>query len=214
MRIVKGIFKWLFLGILIFIIGFLIVRIMLQNYYPSEMKKLSVTPAAAAAYNADPEGFNVLTIEPDSAYDSSGILFVRSVMYIESAGELQLSVRFNDSVLKAIAAEYSLDEAPDGRSPYLTFVLRDADGNRCDGTIVAERDILFYNYRRLSFALPDGLDTSSGSDAVLYLDFYYSGTEEGSEKPLVTLTVFDSGAKTRMYSLPSSVKSALSKYGN
>ncbi len=148
------------------VIGTLAFRLFTFNYYPDSMKRLYFNEALTEHYLA--EGGNIgaksqkLRFEYDD--EAEGYFFCSNVAVIPEAGQLQLSLRYNDALRDDIAKEYSLSELPEDLSELFVFKLRrSGEGKEGEAgvplaatvTPVIRESFLMYRYVKLVI---DGID--------------------------------------------------------
>jgi len=158
------------IGIICFaVIGTLGFRMFTFNYYPDSMKKLYFTDSLTEFYNAKGGDIGAKTQELRAAYDDpeAGNFFCGNLIVIPELGQLQVSLRYNVSLMRALDEDETLElDSPSPDDPTLfTFRLyKSGDSkNEADhlvGTLVAcEQDsFLMYRYYKLVF---DGIDFGS-----------------------------------------------------
>ena len=143
------------------------------------------TGGAMAVYQIDPKS------EIGKATTKKGNEFafsISSVYLTPVIDQLQFTMRYNDSLLGHLQAEYDLDTKPEGEA--FVFVLADNLGN-----VYTEYQYLtdtrnVNNYRRLVF---EGLSFEEGITEY-FVSVYYVGHVEIA-KPLLTLSVWQAGAE-------------------
>ena len=179
---------------------FLAARIHINNTVPRGARQLLWDQSAYDAYLADPEHF-VLTDHPLGSYiDPDGKNVIRNTMtadayfsfsnvcYAPQIGQIQLTLRYNESTVGNLMQDYELSELPDGE--LFVFVLEDAQGNRYSDYSFTSYGQKFlgrsrYQYRRLLFRGVN-MDTDT-----LTLKIYYIGQPDG--KSVDEMIVYDRG---------------------
>ncbi len=150
MKTASRIAKW----IVVFIIFFLNALIIFRCCFAAErftLSRITPTEALTAAYRADPS-LTMWTHDPIREISEDGDMTVYAIVYIPSIRELQLTVRYNDSVT-------SYNSLPE--DTVFTFALRDSDSGGVTPASVADAEKkLMYNYRRLVFDGVDFTDTN------------------------------------------------------
>lgn len=108
------------------VIGTLAFRIISFNYYPDSMKKLYFDDTLTDYYRERGGELDALTQKLRFEYDdeAEGYFFCSNVIVIREAGQLQLSLRYNVSLLDTIKEKYSLTEISDDLRESITFKLR------------------------------------------------------------------------------------------
>ena len=101
MKRIGRILKYTVLALIFSIIAFLLVRILIAEYYPREMKSLAPTDNLKAAYALDPD----LEIRRQTlaiSYDNPdfALFMANHQYYCPAAGELQIALRYPLSLMK------------------------------------------------------------------------------------------------------------------
>lgn len=170
-RIAGRIIKYLFIGLLLFIYLISIWRICSAKD-PKSVTEFRWNTASYNAMTASPETFGILTSECPDYIDDDGLFAVSGVMRLgedvmgKGLGQLQVTVRYNDSTVKRVIEKYGLESPPAGE-PFI-YILEDSDGNRYRAYQYADSSRLMYNYRRLIF---DGIDFSGREYFTLFMYF-------------------------------------------
>lgn len=172
MKIAGKIFKFFVFGLIIFLFGFMSLRV-LTSGDTKIAESFFWTDNAKNSYGASPDGFRVYSADLTKDYTDDGMFRVSNIRYAESetgpVSQLQFTVRWNDSTVKYLQQDFGLAEPPAGE-PFV-FTLADDLGN-----VYAVQDMTadskpLYNYRRLAFDVPD-----FGAAETYYVNIYYSGT--------------------------------------
>ena len=162
MKTASRIAKW----IVVFIIFFLNALIIFRCCFAAERSTLSrITPTEAltAAYRADPS-LTMWTHKPVRELSEDGYMTLYAIVYIPSIRQLQLTVRYNDSVC-------SYNSLPE--DTVFTFALRDSEGSAdVPAAVAGAEKKLMYNYRRIIF---DGVDVTDTNILTLVM---LAGDEE------------------------------------
>ncbi len=176
--------KILIFTLIFLIIGFLIFRIALFNYYPKSMSRLYFNDTLTDFYNEKDGEIGAVTQALRFNYDDSedGNFFADHLIVIREAGQLQISVRYNKALIDSIEEEYGI--TVDDPSTLFSFTLaRDPrndpetdgkEGEQNGGekaevisepvgvlTVNETDSLLFYTYHKLVF---DGIDFGSESE--------------------------------------------------
>ena len=95
---VTTVLKFVLAAVCFLVIGFLAFRIIIFNYYPTEIKNLYFNDTLTAYYNSTGGDMEVLTQELRAPYDDEddGNFFCDNLFVITGAGQLQVSLRYND----------------------------------------------------------------------------------------------------------------------
>lgn len=185
---VGKILRWLGIALILLVYGLLMFRIFIKND-PKSAKQFLWTPDTVAAYEQNPSSFEVLTQKIQSfsyalgekdergheKYESrtynditsGGSFKISNLVYVKSAGELQITVRFNRSAVEKVQALYNLPEKPAGEIFF--FALDDGSDYYTDYSYVATKRFT-YEYRRLVFSNVDLEDTETLNLNIYYID--------------------------------------------
>ncbi len=151
----KKIIKYTFIALILVFVVFLSLRIFMTSDR-STLTDIYPTDAAKASYEKNGDSAFVTFKLP---YDMSedGYFTAYSPAYCKDGQELQITVRYNDS----ISENYLVGSDPDK----YYFELRDSDGNTvAKASIVDEKERYFYNHFRLAFS-----DIEINENTELYL---------------------------------------------
>ncbi len=169
------------------VIGFLLFRIFLFNYYPASMTKLYFNDALTEYYNSTGGKIGAKTQELRSPYDDSedGNFFCDNLIVIEGAEQIQLSLRFNTAIYETFRQKYGGDISSVGADAFRFSLWRDPIEEKGDPIKIAEvsevidDSLLMYRYYKLVF---DGVDLGldEGEDKVewIRLEIELLGAEE------------------------------------
>lgn len=163
MKILSRIIKITCLVILFAVIGVLIARIAMADYFPSAMKEVSMTEGLFAAC-ADDGQVEVRTQDLRASYDNPNFaLFMADHLYYSpEAGELQITLRYNNNTLKELQHDFNLEETPVAAQELFTYTLvsnsgkEDLSGEAIPGasytvTHIATDSKFMYQYLKLTF---------------------------------------------------------------
>ena len=157
-------------------------RFWLGSYYPSSMRSLIPTPALTAAYKDGTLAVKRQEIRIDYEDPRDGLFFAGEMLVAPDTGSLQVTVRYNQSTLAALAAEYGEAFDPEAEVPF-TYRIFCSRGAAADGVTPVgeehtplesrEAEFAVYRYERLAF---EGLEL----DGVYWirLDIYRAGADE------------------------------------
>ena len=158
------------------VIGFLLFRIVLFNYYPKSMRTLYFDGVLTEHYSNVGEDIDVLTQELRFPYDDpdDGNFFCDNLFVIAEVDQVQITLRFNTAIIESFKAEYGVDISEfDSESVRITLA-RDPVEEKGNPITVAEvsetvgESLLMYRYYKLVFNGVDlGLD--EGEDKVEWL---------------------------------------------
>ncbi len=176
-----------FLGIFCLLV---LIRIAMNSYYPKDMKRLNFTDELAAYYQENTERFQAYTQKIRAPYDdpNEGNFFAKHVIVVPDGEHLQVSVRYNDSTLKELCAEYGDRILNQDGSLKLTYRLCVSYGEKetvtydMSDSFISER--FMYHYTKVMF---DGVPFA---DAVwMRVDIYLIDGE--TERPLGSIPVYE-----------------------
>ena len=150
MKTAGRIAKWTVIFILYFLIAIVIFRCCIAADR-STLSDVTPTEALRAAYRAD-SALEMQTHEIVAEIASDGYMACYALVYIPSIHELQISVRYNNSV-------YTYNDLPAGLE--FTYTLTDSESGETRAALVVDRaEKLMYNYRRLIFESVTITDTN------------------------------------------------------
>ncbi len=166
MKIVGRILKILCLVLVFGIIGFMLLRICMAEYYPGAMKDLYKSETLAQA--AGDGTVDIHRQDLRASYDNPNFaLFMADYQYYSpEAGELQITLRYNNNTLNELASDYGLEKTPAPSLDLFEITLvansgeEDENGEAIPGAsypvAYVETDSAFlYQYYKLTFT---GLD--------------------------------------------------------
>ncbi len=188
MKIVGRILKYAVLTLIFGVIAFLLVRILIAEYYPREMKDLSPTDNLKAAYAADPS-IEIRRQELAISYDNPefALFMANHQYYCPAAGELQIAVRYNRSTLGEVMKDFDLDEEPLPSPDLFDFTLFDDNGNRYPLSFMSTDAKFMYEYYKLAFS---GVDFGEATNWIR-LDIYYKDAVDYGEEPYACILLYN-----------------------
>ena len=114
---VATILKAIIIAVCCLVVGLILFRVILFNYYPSEMKNVYFDDKLTEYYNLQDGEIFAKTQTLRAPYDDPDFasFFADNLIVIEDVGQLQLSIRYNSSVFDTIEEKYGvrLDEGSD-----------------------------------------------------------------------------------------------------
>ena len=235
-RLAGSFVKFLFVLLIIFINALLIWRLFSINA-PKSMDSLSVNERLVEAYARDGELRGMFTQEQrssTSAEENYGYFFVTKTVFIPSANQIQIVVRYNNSTLRYTQEDFGLEAAPsrDGDIYDVSLlVVSDltpdndednlviADGStataRIHPTYVERAQTKLYNYRLFVFDLGE-VDLAEllnkGELLSVFADIYYNGAIDYESTPYGTLCLYDYITETEPLKLTSAEKKAIESF--
>lgn len=158
-------------------------RIRISQKYPESTVQMIFTPALTEHYREDPENFKAETQNIRFPYDSAddGNFFANALIVVRDAGNLQVTVRYNESTLPKVAEFYKLKEVPEAEVGLFRYTLtasynEDAEGEdykTYSSSFQGEASAYMYHYAKLAF---DGVDFEGA--AWMRVDIYYADEAE------------------------------------
>ncbi len=208
------IFKAIIFTLCFAVVGFFIFRLFIFNYYPDELTQIYFTDELKAHYNKTNGNIGALTQElldsRNFGYDDSkeGNFFAKSFIYIPATEELQITLRYNTSLMDKLRDDYGVNADPDSHDARELFDFRlvgvrasdeigedtpaEDVGSVFDSelTAAASDEMLMYRYVKLSF---DGvkLDHTDKDNKVnwLRLEIRVRGSE--NDEPFMILIYYN-----------------------
>ena len=170
-------------------------RIYIAEHYPKDTVRMVFTPALTEYYHENEGAITAETQNIRFPYDSAddGNFFASGLIVVKDAGNLQVTVRYNESSLSKVAAFYKLAQTPTPEDGLFRYTLtasyktenKDGDYRTYTSSYLSEDAAYMYRYGKLVF---DGVEFE---DAVwMRIDIYY-GEEE---KPFGHICVYESEA--------------------
>ncbi len=176
---IKAVVAVIVIGTFVLIFG----RIFLMNL-PKAFKGITLTEAIQTTL--DNETFDAISHDPAAGYDEEGWYNVSNVAMSESAGEVQLTVRYNSrSTVNVLMEKYELTERPDGE--LFVYILADDNGNVYTDYTFAAASRPLYEFRRVIFTGVDLTDVDK-----LYLRVYYINDVSGEGLMNASFAIYDS----------------------
>ena len=160
-----------------------IFRIRISQHYPEDTVRMVFTPALTEHYRKDPAGFRAETQHIRFPYDSAedGNFFADALIVVREAGNLQVTLRYNESTLPKVAAHYKLPATPAAKDGLFRYTLTASynedesgeDYRTYESAYLAEDSAYMYRYAKLAF---DGVDFEGA--AWMRVDIYYGDEEQ------------------------------------
>ena len=190
--LIKAVVALIIIGTFAMIFG----RIQLMKL-PKSFKGITLTDAIQTSI--DSENFDAVSHEPYTNYDEEGWYNVSNVAMSESAGEVQLTVRYNSrSTINTLMQKYELTERPAGE--VFIYILADNKGNTYTNYTFAASSRPLYEFRRVIFTGVDLTDIDK-----LYLRVYYIGDVSGEGLMNASFEIYNSEYPSDAFS-PKEVK--------
>ncbi len=163
------------------LIAFMVLRLAASKP-PKSMKEMIWTESTVAAYTQFGKDFKVEHILCSDSFSQDNMFSVDQITYCESAKQLQVTLRYNDRSMSYLLKDYP--DADKAEETY-RFLLRDDKDVRYTEYLYSSDKKSGYTYRHLIF---DGVTLTDVS--AMYLDVYYSGDFDPTEKARHTMYVF------------------------
>ena len=188
MKIVGRVLKYTVLALIFGIIAFLLVRILMAEYYPKEMKGLYATDNLKSAYAADPD-IEIRRQKLAISYDNPDFaLFMANHQYYSpAAGELQIALRYNQSTLAEVQKDFGLATEPAPSRDLFDFTLFDDNGNRYSLDLMLTDSKFMYEYYKLAFS---GVDFGEATNWIR-LDIYYKDAVDYEAEPYACILLYN-----------------------
>ncbi len=172
------------------LIAFIVFRLVISKP-PKSMKEMIWTEATLSAYEQAGNDFKVEHILCSDSFSEDGMFSVSQITYCKAASQLQVTLRYNDRSMAYLTKDY-----PDAESAAETyrFLLRNDKNVRYTSYLYSSDAKNGYTYRHLIF---DGVSLTDVS--AMYLDVYYSGDYQPTEKARHTLYVYRYDFSTEEY---------------
>lgn len=157
LRTLKKLFRWLIVGLIIFIYVFFAYRI-IESKMVFRHTDMIWTGKAYDSYVALGKDFRIYTYDAESEFgidysknggSYDGRFSVYGMRYIPSVNELQFTIRYNSSTLDALCEEYSLESVEE--MPFI-FVLRDDSGKLYEKASYKYERVGRYTYVNIAFS--------------------------------------------------------------
>ena len=189
------ILKILIAVVCIAVVGMLGFRVFLFNAYPDKIENIYFNQKLTDYYNETGGNIGATTQSLSTPYDDNnkGRFFCDNLILIKGIGQLQVSLRYNDSLAKTLKEEFSEDIDVKADYVFSFRLVRNpvSDEEGTDGVVIGSLSdsftdsMLMYNYYKLVF---DGIDFADGTDAEIKwirLEVLVNGVE--MEKPYMIL---------------------------
>ncbi len=197
---VGRILKFLIIAVCLSVVGLLVFRLCIFNSYPDSMEEIYFNDKLIAYYNETDGNIGAKTQSLRAEYDDpdEGNFFCDNLIVIPGINQLQISVRYNTSLMRSIKDKYGVEIDPDDEDIF-TFKLSVLPLSKNDGTayptatttvnpVVDREKMMMYRYYKLVF---DDVDfTLPDEDEIwIRLEIFINGVE--MEKPYMVLVYED-----------------------
>lgn len=189
MSLILAIATILVIALVVVVIG---IRLFTFNHYPKTMRTLYFNDTLSEYYNATGGDIEVYTQKLRAPYDDAkqGNFFVDNLILIPEIDQLQLCMRYNNSLSRTLLENYGFEGFDPANEAQFSFRLwRDGDEENPDGYEVGRLSVAewesyaMYRYCKLVF---DGVDLGIGeADKAewIRLEIYVEGLER--EEPFM-----------------------------
>ncbi len=192
-------------------------RLLFSDRVPAGMKTLTPNTSLCAAYAAAedlPDAFTQPQVDIIWDGETRGYFWVVQAVFIPEAQQIQVLIRYNNSTLRHIAEDFTLDAVPGRDEDVIDVTLvrteKGADdtaavGTRyfSDGTVRSGKKNM-YNYRRYTF---EGVTAEDAAE--IRVEFYYKGAVNYDGTAYGTLRIYDDTTPTEHYALTGRDRAAL-----
>ena len=165
--------------------GFLVFRMLVAEYYPREMRKLTMTPVLTAyseTHDLDPEKLKIRVPYDDNVRAS----FIADNLVIErQAGAVQFTLRLSRDTMARLSETTGTDVGREPDETFFVVTLYDDLGNRYEKTDEFGRTYLWYRAVKYCF---DGVDFAGVS--WIRADVYLASDPDAAE-PYASIPVLD-----------------------
>ena len=175
-------------GIICFaVIGILAFRIILFNYYPASMTEVYFNDVLTDYYEATDGNIGALTQDIRFPYDDpdDGNFFCDNLIVIREAGQLQVSIRYNDAIYDVFRDKYGVDISDDSSEHFRFSLVRNplTDGGKyvtlSENPEVIDDSLMMYRYKKLVFdGVEFGLDEGENKAEWIRLEIELVGAKE------------------------------------
>ncbi len=172
--------------------GVLIFRVIIFNYYPKSMSKLYFDDVLTEHYNALDGKINVKTQSLRAPYDDPNVgnFFCDNLLVIPEADQLQVSVRFNTSIVASVKEKYGVDIDIKDLDIFSFRLVRNPLTDKGEPVEIGRLDAvradeyMMYRYFKLVFNDVDfGLDDGESKVEWIRLEIRIKGVD--TQKPIV-----------------------------
>lgn len=231
--------KFLFICLVLTICIFLLWRVF-STGIPKEIKELDANDKLSAAYAEEGEelyAFNQVYDNITRAERNAGYFGVPKACFIPSANQAQIVFRYNNSTIRSLAEDYSLDSVPNRDEElfdvslmlYIDLTPDNQEDNydigsetvktvRIPCTSKERANSKLYNFYRYVFDFENGEEPidlqellDSGTLIAVHTQIYYKGDLDYEETAYGALCIYDYRRDNEPIKLSKNEKEALSK---
>lgn len=187
----------LVLKIMVFVVCFAVIgvfafRLVLFNYYPDSMSEPYFTETLKEYCKSNGGEISAKTQELRSPYDDPDVanFFCDNLIVVDSIGELQISVRYNNAALENIKTVLNLDTIDPSDTELFRFRLYDNYDRTYEPPVAVVTDeLMMYHYYKLVFdEIPfdtEGVD----SPEWIRLEVFVKG--QTAEEPFSKILIYE-----------------------
>ncbi len=171
------------------IVGILVFRMVIFKSYPESMTNIYFTDELTEYYNENGGEISAKTQELRTPYDNAQFanFMCDNLIIIEGVSELQLSVRYNDSMIQNAEEKYSLSGLMPNDEGLLSFRLVDNNGSCYEApTYRHYEEKYMYNYIKLVFS-----GVNFDKDSVKWIRLEVFVNEAHSDEPFAMIPVYE-----------------------
>ncbi len=186
------------------VVGLLAFRLIIFNYYPSNMKKIYYNDILTAYYDEQDGDIGAKTQTLKAPYDDEkdANFMCDHLIFIPGANQLQISLRLNRNLYDDLSEELSLPVDTELDSGIFSFRLSKLDFSANGSNSLVEtasvtewKTFVMYDYCKIVF---DGVDfTDGGAGYWMVLEIFVEGQKE--EAPYSKVMILD--ATEEFYSI-------------
>ena len=166
---ILAILKAIIIALCCLVVGLILFRVILFNYYPNEIKNVYFDDKLTEYYNLKDGVINAKTQALRAPYDDPDFasFFADNLIVIEDVGQLQISVRYNSSVFDTIENEYGVRLDQDSNDLFTFEIERvsfeeSAEAEKIGTLSYSQSDsLLMYTYYKLVFSDVTFLDSET-----------------------------------------------------
>lgn len=234
--LVKVLFGLLILAVCVFLFW----RIS-SSKTPDTLTDISVNDAIYEAYGDSDGELYIFRQEQGTitrGARSPGYFSITHTVFIPEANQIQVVFRYNNSTIRSLVSDYSLDAEPERSEDLFDVNLffsvdltpENTDDNaiiteegtrtfRCSSELIASEEKSLYNYRKFVFDLDEcGEDLAelleSGCLLAVYADIYYVEDMDLEAEAYGTLCLYDYKTKTEDVTLSKSERESIEAFGD
>ena len=179
------------------VVGVIVFRMVLFNYYPDSVKNIYFTEKLTEYYNQTDGQIGAKTQDLRAPYDDPDVanFFCDNLIVVAEIGQIQLSVRFNRSAIENMEALLELSDLDPNDPELLTFRLYDNTGRIYENVAYAGRDTFaMYYYYKLVFE-----DIKFGEDYPNWIRLEVFVKGQSSEEPFAMVPIYENNVDYSLF---------------